>query len=156
MKTFTDNTGKSWAVTIDVTALKRIKTLAGVDLLDAINGSELLRRLTADPCLLVDVVFSAVKPEADRVGVTDEVFGQAMCGQAISDATDALIEGLVEFLPPHQGRPLTKAYGKVREALTRGWAEVETAIDRLDLEAELKKIRERSGESSTSARGSSE
>jgi len=49
MKTFTDNAGRTWAVALNVTALKRVKSLVGVDLMDAVNdGGKLLERITAE------------------------------------------------------------------------------------------------------------
>jgi len=103
MKTFTDNASRVWTVAINVNAIKRVRTLANVNLLEVIEGT-LLERLIRDPVLLCDVVYAVCKPEADKIGVSDEEFGQAMAGDAIDQATKTLLEELVGFSPSRQGR----------------------------------------------------
>ena len=103
MKVFTDNAGRVWTVAINVNAIKRVRALANVNLLEVIEGT-LLERLIRDPVLLCDVAYAVCKPEADKVGVSDEEFGQAMAGDAIDHATKALLEELVGFSPSRQGR----------------------------------------------------
>jgi len=103
MKTFTDNASRVWTVAINVNAIKRVRTLANVNLLEVIEGT-LLERLIRDPVLLCDVVYAVCKPEADKIGVSDEEFGQAMAGDAIDQATKTLLEELVGFSPSRQAR----------------------------------------------------
>ncbi len=84
MRTFTDNAGRTWTVALNVTTLKRVKTLCGVDLLDAVNdGGKLLERLAGDPVLLCDVVFALCKDQAEAKAITDVDFGSAMAGDPI-------------------------------------------------------------------------
>ena len=48
MKTFADNTGHTWTVTVNVAVIKRVRTLLGVNLMDVADG-KLLERLVSDP-----------------------------------------------------------------------------------------------------------
>jgi len=91
MKTFTDNAGRTWTVAINVDAIKRVRDLLEVDLLEVLDG-KLIEKLYRDPVLLCDVVYTACKPEADARSVTDEDFGRAMAGDAIEHAAKALLE----------------------------------------------------------------
>ncbi len=102
MKTFKDATGKDWEVVIHVAALKRVRDLAGVDLMD-VAGGDLLERLIDDPVLLVNVLYVLVKPQADARTISDEQFGAALVGGALDAAADALIRELLDFFPrgPH-------------------------------------------------------
>ena len=122
MKTFTDTTGRVWTVTINVNAIKRVRALIDVDLLEVIEGT-LLERLIRDPILLCDVVYAVCKPEADKLGVTDEEFGKAMAGDAIDQATKALLEELVGFSPSPQGR------ANLQRILETTWRMIEKAQD---------------------------
>lgn len=115
MKTFTDNAKRSWTVEINVAAIKRVRDLAHVDLLEIVEG-KLIERLIRDPILLCDVVYAACKPQADERGVSDEEFGRAMAGDAIEHATAALLEELVSFCPSPRDR---KNLGRVLEATNR-------------------------------------
>lgn len=115
MKTFTDNAKRSWNVEINVAAIKRVRDLANVDLLEIVEG-KLIERLIRDPILLCDIVYAACKPQADERSVTDEEFGRAMAGDAIEHATAALLEELVSFCPSPRDR---KNLGRVLEATNR-------------------------------------
>jgi hypothetical protein len=120
MKTFTDNAGRNWTVTINVDAIKRVRGLLDVNLLGVIEG-DLLERLIRDPVLLCDVVYAVCKPEADAQGVTDEEFGRAMAGDAIDHATKALLEELADFSWSPQRR------ANFRRIVNTTWAMIDKA-----------------------------
>jgi len=59
MKTFNDNTGRSWTLSVTVGTIKRVRALCGVDLANIITLEagkqpkvDLLERLASDPVLL--------------------------------------------------------------------------------------------------------
>lgn len=105
MHTFTDNTGSVWTLSVNVSAIKRVRALCGVDLtsITDISGSDvtesLLHKLSVDPVLLVDVLYALCKSEADARKISDEQFGSAVFGDVIVSATDALLEEMVDFFP---------------------------------------------------------
>ena len=103
MAKFTDNAGREWVIESNVTAFKRVKSLAGVDLCDAVGG-DILQRLASETILLCDVLFAICKPQADERHVTDEDFGRALGGDSLASASSALIEAVVDFSPRHQSR----------------------------------------------------
>ncbi len=103
MKTFTDNAGRTWTVAVTVDAIKRVRSLVNVDLLEVVEG-KLIDRLYRDPILLCDVLYAVCKPEADAKNITDEEFGRAMAGDAIDHATKALLEELADFSPSPKDR----------------------------------------------------
>jgi hypothetical protein len=119
MKQFTDAEGRTWEVAVNVNAVKRVRDLAGVDLLDA-AGNDLLSRLAADPCLLVNVIFALVKPQADAAKVSDESFGRAMIGDVLDAASAALVQDLLAFFPRAQR---LRALGRLGKALQEREAE---------------------------------
>ena len=111
MKSFTDNTGRAWTLSVTVGTIKRVRALCNVDLVGVISiesGAQpkvdLLERLGSDPVLLVDVLYAVCKPEADAKGVSDEEFGQAMSGDAIEMATTALLDEVIDFSPKRNAR----------------------------------------------------
>ena len=105
MKTFTDNTGRTWTLLVNVATIKRVRALCGVDLNSIIEvedgkpTTKLLERLSTDPVLLVDVLYAVCKPECDSKNVSDEDFGAAMAGDAIENATSALLDEVIDFFP---------------------------------------------------------
>ena len=105
MKTFTDNTGRTWTLLVNVATIKRVRALGGVDLNSIIEvedgkpTTKLLERLSTDPVLLVDVLYAVCRPECEQKGVSDEDFGAAMAGDAIEQATSALLDEVIDFFP---------------------------------------------------------
>ena len=139
MRTFRDNAGRTWSLTLSVWTVKKVRDLLGVDLLDlggeSATGSSdkkpgLLFRLIADPVLLVDVLYVVCKDQADSASVTDEQFGRAMGGDAIDAATKAFLEELADFTPSPRDR------ARARKVIATTWAMIDRAQDVLDAKAE--------------------
>jgi hypothetical protein len=138
MKSFHDTQGRTWTVTINVDAIRRVRSLLNIDLLDAIEG-KLLERLVTDPVLLCDILFALVKPEAEAKNVSDEDFGRALGGDVLDHATTALLEELVDFFPSGKRTVFRKALEKLRKL--EGIA-LETATRRLESTELEQKMRE--------------
>ncbi|MBN2585006.1 MAG: hypothetical protein JXL80_18235 [Planctomycetes bacterium] len=136
MKTFIDNAGRTWTVTVNVDTIKRVRTLCQVNLLEVLEG-DLLGRLANDPVLLCDVLFAVCKTEADQKSVSDEDFGRAMAGDAIDAATTALLEELVGFFPSLKRQALLKALEKLRVLEAKAFQAVEKRLDDPNLDARL-------------------
>jgi hypothetical protein len=136
MKTFNDKAGRTWAVQINVDAIKRVRDLAGVNLLEVVEG-KLLERLISDPILLCDVIYSLCKPETDTRNISDMDFGKAMGGDAIDGATTALLEELVDFFPQARRRVLAKALAKLRKLELAALEAVEVRLDSPELERRM-------------------
>lgn len=168
MKTFTDNAERSWNVEINVAAVKRVRDLAGVDLLEIVEG-KLIQKLISDPILLCDIIYVVCKPQADERSISDEDFGRAMAGDAIEHATSALLEELVSFCPsPRDRKNLGQVLQKTNRVMdkARDYVEqkletieidqvVEAAVRQVEEEQAREQVRETSGDSSGSAPASS-
>jgi len=130
MRTFTDNAGRTWSVSLNVDALKRVRSLCDVDLMNVVqdNGT-LLARLADDPVLLCDVLYAVCREEAQAQGVTDVEFGRAMGGDAIAGAADALLQELVGFFPSPKRGVLARVLEKMRKYQDKA---ARTATERLD------------------------
>ena len=90
--------GKTWKLAITIGAVKRIKQDLGVDLLALQEGDPpLIQRLNTDLALLVDVIYSAVRPQAEAENVTDTQFGEAFGGEESYAAYQAFMEALADF-----------------------------------------------------------
>lgn len=133
MRTFKDNQGREWTVEITVAAIKRVRGLAGVDLMEVLEGSNgLIEKLVRDPVLLCDVIYAACKPQADERQVSDEAFGASMAGDAIEHATAALLEELVDFCPsPRDRANLGRVLRATRDVMDKARDVVERRIDEL-------------------------
>lgn len=136
MQSFTDTQGREWTPAVDVNAVKRVRAMTKVDLLTALEGT-LLPRLRDDPVLLVDVLFVLCDAQAERQSVTSEQFGQAMAGDVIDAATEALLQNLVDFFPKARRRPLLAGLAKMSQATNLASERATARIETMDLESLL-------------------
>ena len=98
MPSFRDSEDRTWSIEITIDAVKRVRRVLDVDLLDLTAGDPpLLSRLDTDIALMCDVVFVLVQPAAEQKGVSDEQFGAALGGQAIAEARKAFWTALADF-----------------------------------------------------------
>lgn len=110
-----DKAGREWSIDIDVVTVGRVRKELDINLLElVIEGSTLPERLS-DPVELVNVLFVLCRDQAEKQGVSDEDFGRSLSIDMITDAFDAVLEGVVDFFP--QG--IRPAYRKVLEATRR-------------------------------------
>ena len=161
MKSFTDNLGRTWTLVVNVAAIKRVRALCGVDLnaiveIDKDNNptAELLERLSTDPVLLVDVLYAVCKTECDQKGVTDEDFGAAMAGDAIEQATAALLDEVVDFFPTAKRAALQKILAATRRIEALAKKKLENILGSAEFEEKLVSELERSTGLSSNAPGS--
>ena len=134
MRTFMDNAGRTWTISLTVAAVKRVRDLAKIDLLDLANG-RVFERLVADPVTLCDALYAACKPQADAEGITDEAFGEAMAGDAIEHASKALVEELIQFFPNARERAaLSRVVRTMDAAMDRARSDVERRLDGGEIE----------------------
>lgn len=137
MRTFQDNAGRTWTVTVNVDGIKRVRSLLQVNLLDVLDdGCKLLADLHDDPVLLVDVLFCLCKPEADAQQLSDEEFGRSMSGDALLHAANALLEGLSDFFPNARQRAAMKdLVAKTNTVVDRLLDHAETTLREFDPES---------------------
>jgi len=128
MRTFTDNANRTWQVALNVTTIKRVKETLDVDLLGVLDGT-LLEQLGNDPIMLCNVLYVACKPQADSLGVTDEQFGEGLCGDAIDRAADCLLKELVDFFPIAKRRVLAEMLAKLTQYQDKAYQAIQTVMD---------------------------
>ena len=149
MKTFKDNAGRDWTVAVTTAAIKRLRGMLEIDLMDVVEG-DLLKKLYADPVLLVDVIYVLCKPQADAAEITDEQFGEAMAGDAIELATTALVDEIIDFFPNRRDRDRArKVMEKFRVASDRVQDALDLRADSPALDREIDRIVESAGEPSS-------
>ncbi len=138
MKTFTDNVGRTWTVTINVGTIKRVKATLGVDLLEAITDN-LTEKLKNDICLFVDVLYVICQKEAEAKNISDESFGEGLVGDVIESATNAFLDELIEFFPTEKKMILKQALMKVNKAEKKALEMGKKYLENVKLEEEVEK-----------------
>ena len=136
MRSFVDKNGRSWSVVVNIGAVKRVRALCELNLLELIsvdeNGktdSKTLDRLSGDIVLLVDVLYAVCKPEADKNGISDEQFGEAMSGDVIENASRVLLDEVVDFFPEAKRRVFRKVLDATRRFEEAGQAKLREFVE---------------------------
>jgi hypothetical protein len=154
MKTFSDNAGRTWVISINVSTIKRVRGLLdGFDLLSLVNDKfDGLGKLLSDPVKLVDVIYVICKDEADKLNITDEEFGRSMAGDAIEHATNAFMAELTDFFPDPRTRTgirkVIETSQKVRDRLMDRMME---NMENLDVNSVVSRLNGLSGNSRESS-----
>ena len=141
MHSFVDNSRRTWEVAINVAAVKRIRGLLGIDLYALVDdGFKSLSKLVSDPVTLADVLYCLCKDQADKQSISDEDFGRALAGDAITQAADAFVEELIDFFPDARARAsLRKAIEAGKTVRDKVLSHAEKILDSIDTETEAKK-----------------
>lgn len=158
MKSFNDNTGRTWIVNVNVGTIKRVRALCGVDIANIVSVEadgkpkiELLERLATDPVLLVDVLYAICKEEADSKNISDEDFGRAMAGDAIELATAALLDEIIDFFPETKRKVFRKILSATRRFEMKSKKALATLLEDPALDGKIDAALERLTESSSNS-----
>lgn len=158
MRTFRDQTGRDWNLSINVGAVKRVRAELQIDLLTVVDPkADLLERLGSDPVLVVDLLYILCKPQADERGISDEQFGEMMGGgDTVLQANRAFLGELADFFPdPVKRRGMTTLIEKMGQLETKALALAERRMAAIDLDQILETAMKSDGEPSTSSPDSS-
>jgi hypothetical protein len=80
------------------------------------------------------------KDQADKQSISDEDFGRALAGDAITQAADAFVEELIDFFPDARARAsLRKAIEAGKTVRDKVLSHAEKILDSIDPETEAKK-----------------
>jgi hypothetical protein len=140
MHKFRDNQDREWPVVVDVNTVRDVRSTLGVNLLALADGEGnedgLIVRVMADPVLLVDILYVVCKRALDAATppVTDREFGEALGGDSIDLATDALLAEIIDFFPNARDRE------RARKALEIVKGIMNKAADVLDAKLDPEKI----------------
>ena len=141
MTSFKDAAGREWRLEINVDTIKRVRgSTLKVNLLDVVDRkSALLGQLAEDPVFLVDLLFVLCQPQAEKENVSDVVFGQAMAGDVIEQATTALLEEIANFFPAGKRQILMKMLEKIKAIETQVNQKAQQKLDSPELEQLIQK-----------------
>lgn len=134
-RTFTDAAGRVWKVEVTTTTIRRCLDLLDVQLLDVVDPeAELCLRLGHDAVLLCDILYVVCMDEALARGISDEEFGRGLAGDALADASSALMRAVADFFPSQAQRDLRHTL------LDRGQKLLDVVMSRVTQEVEAASV----------------
>ena len=142
MKKFTDKNKNDWILNLTVGTAKRVKADCGIDLINIIDiktGAEksILEELATNPILLVDVLFSLCRKQAEEKGIDDFAFADIFDGETIQNASEALVEEIINFSPPVTKKILMKIYEKNKQVMGENEKELEAILESPEFDKDL-------------------
>ncbi len=73
--------------------------------------------LPGDLPKLVDVLYLLCEKQCNKIGMTDEEFGEALCGDSLEFAWDALERAYLSFCPSRRRKIVKLALARIHQAV---------------------------------------
>jgi hypothetical protein len=135
MANFKDRLDRGWTLELTVLELKKLKSEFQLDLAEfASRENTVFERLASDPVLLVDVLSCLLEEQIRQVGLSEKQFAQGIAGVGIVNATNALIEAVVNFSRPQEGQIIQAMWAKFQATRELATERVLDRMETLDLE----------------------
>lgn len=103
MRQFTDTAERSWNIQIGIDSCRRVKeaTNGRVDILANAEGKQhdVFLVLQNDIELLVQVLFVLCQQQAEKAGISETQFAEALDMTTVERATTAFTEAIIDFFP---------------------------------------------------------
>ena len=135
MAAFKDSNGRDWILRLNVGTIRAIRDKHKVNLA-TLDGTA-YDQLEGDPELLVDVLWSLCAAQATVANVTEVQFGEAMIGDAIENATAAMLEAIGDFFPSRKRQMVQTLAQKTRAMRELG---LQKAMAKLEDPALVEKV----------------
>ena len=137
MKTFTDSTGRTWTIALNLGTAMAVRDKLGVDLMqpeagDSDSGEPLLTRLGTDEMLLGEVLCALLENQFEAHKVTAEDVRAAFDGQTLLAAQKAFYEELIDFFRCRGRMDRAKAVAKQMALIDAAVKAIEARIDQID------------------------
>ena len=96
MRLFRDAEKREWSITVNVRAVKAMRSV-GVDIMD--DRGEGILALSSDVVKMCDCIWTLCKLQAEQRGITEDQFFDAMSGDALDAAASAMVDAIIDFFP---------------------------------------------------------
>jgi hypothetical protein len=115
MPNFTDTEGRVWPLSITYASCKKILAECDVNILDVASIDQTIGRLRLDNLLVGDIVLCLCAQECRTRGLSLDDLRASLDGEALDQASNALLEGLAAFFRRGQkGQLLTEMIQKMK------------------------------------------
>lgn len=145
MKAFKDIKGRVWELQISVGSVRRIKGAFGIDIGNIMSFTDsgkpsVLDQIGDDVQLLFGIIWLLCEKQATGRGIDEQAFLDAMDGDSVEAAADALLDEIVNFSQPAQRKVLQKLRELSRIAKEKAEAQLSKILESPEFEKELSGI----------------
>ncbi len=141
---FKDDKGRTWTLNITVGTYRKIKAEEGIDITDVFSKGNWLEQISsgADIGILLTLSILALQSSMKEREVDMDDFCDALGGDAMEAMAEALIGGVVNFMPEHKRKPLVKVVELLNKEKQRAGDVVTSKISAMEpaIEAETNRL----------------
>ena len=144
MKTFKDNAGRDWSLSLTIGNAMMVKDRLGIDLLQPeVGDPPLLTRLGTDEMLLAQVIAALLESqfELHKVDVT-QVY-QCFDGPTFARAHEAFYKELIDFFHQRGRQDRATAVEKQMKMIIAGTKAAATKVEGIDVDAVIDRAMEK-------------
>lgn len=135
MSSFKDSRGRDWAIFISASTIKRVRTAIGFDLQNLMGPSEEWSAIDEDAVKCCEVIAEVIRPALDVAAVPVDTFLEAMSGDAIDNAREALLDAVEACAPPVKRAAMKEFRAKYREVMAKAYAQLANDVGTVDAAA---------------------
>jgi hypothetical protein len=143
MQTFTDKNNDKWDIELNVGTARKVLSECKIDLINVLDFDEqkqeksVLEKLADDPILLVDVLYCLCSTQARERNLDDFAFASLFSAETIVQATECLMEEIINFSPPVTKKILMKIYTKNKQVMGENEKELEAILESPEFDKDL-------------------
>lgn len=123
---FEDTAGRQWVIRLDFSKLRTIREKTNVDLGNIERFAQTWAVLLVNDLQAMSVIWLAIAGQNNDL--SEDEWLQAMNGECLQEATDALLEGVKSFTPPRKRGMIAEGAGAVMDKYKQVIAETEAGI----------------------------
>lgn len=156
MKSFKDNAGHDWHLSLNIGTAMLVKDRLGIDLLQPeVGDPPLITRLGTDEILLAQVISTLLESQFEAQKVDAVQIYQFFDGPTFARAHEAFYEELVDFFQSRGRNDRAKTIQKQKEVIQAAIKAAETKVSGIDVEAEIDKAMKKAEEDMKTLRNES-
>lgn len=133
MRSFKDSAGRDWLVVVNYSTRGRVMALAQLDLFDL----KVFEQIGINPALLIDVLYGVCQEQVEKIPLTKEQFCNALTGDAIELAADALLHEIIDFFPSSRRNVLNKLLATAQQVQGKAMELIDAKLSSGDLIKQL-------------------
>ena len=141
MHVFKDTEGRAYSIEVNVLAIRKVRAHCNINLLDVADASQgaggLLAQIAEDPVLLAEILYAICVPDQEKSNEREAQFMAALSGEAVEQATMALLEGIADFFPKAKGALFRKVLEMARAQERKAASAIEQMLQSGELEQGL-------------------
>ena len=138
---FVDSLGRSWIVSLDFAAAKRVKATVKItneegeeipfDIIDAGAIGLTMQALRSRYLTVGETIYAICRPQADQKGVSEEQFLEGVAGDSLDEAADVIEDELVNFFPRSLREVAKVMFRKAKEVRAKALTQAAENLDQV-------------------------